>query len=131
MKNKFDYTTYKFDLPLEARRFETGNMNFSGIAGARQGLEIILEHQEEIYKRVKKLTQYLRDNVQKLDNVKVLSPTEGETAGITLIGCKDVKKKYEMLQKKGITVNYRNGIRVSVHFYNTIEDIDNLLDTLI
>ena len=100
MKNKFDYTTYKFDLSLEARRFETGNMNFSGSAGARQGLEIILEHQEEIYKRVKKLTQYLRDNVQKLDNVKVLSPTEGETAGITLIGCKDVKKSMRCCKRK-------------------------------
>ena len=83
MKNKFDYTTYKFDLLLEARRYETGNMNFSGIFGARQGVEIILEHQEEIGEKVQNLTQYLRDAVQKLDGAEVLSPAEGEMAGIT------------------------------------------------
>lgn len=130
MKNKFDYTTYKFDLLLEARRYETGNMNFSGIFGARQGVEIILEHQEEIGEKVQNLTQYLRDAVQKLDGAEVLSPAEGEMAGITLIGCRDSKQKYELLQKKGITVNYRNGIRVSLHFYNTTEDIDCFLGTI-
>ena len=124
MKNKFDYTTYKFDLLLEARRYETGNMNFSGIFGARQGVEIILEHQEEIGEKVQNLTQYLRDAVQKLDGAEVLSPAEGEMAGITLIGCRDSKQKYELLQKKGITVNYRNGIRVSLHFYNTAKEDD-------
>lgn len=130
MKNKFDYTTYKFDLLLEARRYETGNMNFSGIFGARQGVEIILEHQEEIGEKVQNLTQYLRDAVQKLDGAEVLSPAEGEMAGITLIECRDSKQKYELLQKKGITVNYRNGIRVSLHFYNTTEDIDCFLGTI-
>ena len=130
MKNKFDYCTYKFDLPLEARRYETGNMNFSGIFGARQGVQIVLEHQEEICEKVKKLTHYLRDEVQRIDGVELVSPSEGEKAGITLIECSDSKQKYEVLQKKGIIVNYRNGIRVSPHFYNTIEDIDYFLDSI-
>ena len=72
----------------------------------------------------------MRDAVQKLDGAEVLSPAEGEMAGITLIGCRDSKQKYELLQKKGITVNYRNGIRVSLHFYNTTEDIDCFLGTI-
>lgn len=131
MKNIFDYSTYKFDLALEARKYETGNMNFSGIYGARQGVKIILNHQWEITEKVKELTHYLREEIQKMDGVELLSPLMGETAGITLIGCDDPKRSYDILQSKGIVVNHRNGIRVSLHFYNTVEDVEYLLENIL
>ena len=60
----------------------------------------------------------------------MLSPADVVMAGIILLGFVDANQKYELLQKKGITVNYRNGIRVSLHFYNTTEDIDCFLGTI-
>lgn len=121
---------YHFDPVTEARRYETGNMNFSGIYGARQGLRIILQHYEQITKSIGKLTEYLRNTVQNTDHLQILSPQDGKTTGITLLGCKDAKKIYEGLTKNGIVVNYRNGLRISLHFYNTVDDIDHLLNSI-
>lgn len=130
MKNRFDYTNYCFDLPCEARRFETGNMNFSAIYGARQGLRIILKFQSEITRKVQDLTTYLREQVNHRNYLLMLSPVDGESAGITLIGCENSKKTYDSLKSNNIIVNYKNGLRVSVHFYNSKKDIDNLLGAL-
>lgn len=130
MKNIFDYSSYKFDLAGEARQFETGNMNFSGIYGARKGVRIILDYQQEITKRVQDLTRYLRDQIQRREHLTLLSPTDGDAAGITLVGCKNPKRAFEGLKEKNISVNLRDGLRVSVHFYNTKEDVDRLLAVL-
>jgi kynureninase len=35
------------------------------------------------------------------------------------------------LQKRGFTVDYRPGlVRVSPHFYNTVDDVDRFMDAL-
>ncbi|MSC82376.1 aminotransferase class V-fold PLP-dependent enzyme [Eubacterium sp. am_0171] len=130
MKNIFDYSTFKFDLAGEARQYETGNMNFSGIYGARQGVKVVLEHQREITERVQELTGYLREQIRSRKHLTLLSPGKGGAAGITLLGCENAEKVFEELKAKNICVNYRRGLRVSVHFYNTKEDVDRLMEVL-
>ncbi len=130
MKNIFEYSTYSFDLAEEARRYETGNMNFSGIYGARQGVRLVLEYRQKISERVQELTAYLREQVRSREYLTLLSPCDGKAAGITLLGCENVERAFAELKSKNICVNHRGGLRVSVHFYNTKEDVDRLLEVL-
>ena len=105
-------------------------MNFSGIYGARQGVKVVLEHQREITERVQELTGYLREQIRSRKHLTLLSPGKGGAAGITLLGCENAEKVFEELKAKNICVNYRRGLRVSVHFYNMKEDVDRLMEVL-
>ena len=123
MKDKFNYEDIVYDPAQSASRFETGNMNFSAIIGAHKGLKQLYTSREEIYERVTLLTNKLRDGLQSIPNVKVVSP-HNTISGITLFTGKE-KKMYDDLH---ISVNYRSGIRVSPHFYNTEAEIDQFLN---
>lgn len=123
MKDKFNYENIEYNPVKCAIRFETGNMNFSAITGVYEVLKQLYPLREEIYKRVTLLTKKLRDGLQSIPNVKVVSPKKN-ISGITLFTGIE-KNIYDDLH---ISVNYRSGIRVSPHFYNTEEEIDRFLN---
>lgn len=89
-----------------------------------------MKYQKEITEKVNQLTCYLREKIQRMDALELLSPAEGECAGITLVGCEGSKQICDMLRSKGIIVNHRDGIRISLHFYNAFEDVDYLLENI-
>lgn len=129
MRNRFDYSAYRFDLVDEARRFETGNMNFSGIYGAAAALELLEGEQGEVTRRIQSLTGVLRSRIKGIPGVRILSPEEGIVSGITLLAPRDPAKAVQRLRQAGVAVNERaGGIRVSLHYYNFEQDIDLLLE---
>lgn len=133
MKDKFNYSTYDFNLSQTSRRFETGNLNFSAIRGVHAGLDLIHEVGTHIINRqVMELANYLRSCVSGLEKVTCLSNfDEINQSQIVLLQCPDVDDCYERLKQRNMIVNKRNGLRISPHFYNTKEEIDQLLDIII
>lgn len=131
MKEKFNYTAYKYEPVNEAKRYETGNMNFSAIYGIEKALILTSGLEEVIEKKILELTKYLRkglDDINKND-IKILSPTGIKNiSGITLFSTTKDMELYNLMKDNSIIVNYRNGIRVSPHFYNTKDEIDLLLN---
>ena len=123
MEDKFNYEDMIYNPSQAASRFETGNMNFSAITGAHEALKQLYPIRKDIYDRITLLTKRLRSGLDSIPNVTVKSP-ENTISGITLFTGRD-KSFYDDLQ---IAVNYRSGIRVSPHFYNTEEEVDRFLN---
>ncbi|MGD2248605.1 MAG: aminotransferase class V-fold PLP-dependent enzyme [Candidatus Methanofastidiosia archaeon] len=116
------------ELADTARKFETGGKSFALVKGLEKSLDILLKiGVRPIEKRVLHLSQYVIDNVDMVN-----TPYEKEKrAGIVSIAHDNAEKVVEQLKSKNILVSARvNGIRVSTHFWNTKEDIDQLLENL-
>ena len=127
-----------YDKPLvrDARKFERGTVTAMDI----RGLDASLRYfnglgQENIERRVKRLSGYLIDGIRDL-GCKVNTPLEPEKrAGLVTYhtGSHELNKEsVEALNKQDIVVSLRytggiGGVRASPHFYNTEEDIDQLL----
>ncbi|AQQ55616.1 aminotransferase class V-fold PLP-dependent enzyme [Planococcus lenghuensis] len=125
MTNRFNYEEIDYDISMDARRFETGNMNFSAIAGVQEALQLLLPFKEEIHDRVSFLTRQLRAGLSTIPGIQVSSPNN-LYSGITLFQGKD-KSQFE---EENITVNFRSGVRVSPHFYNLEAEIDLFLNKM-
>ncbi|MBU7024708.1 MAG: aminotransferase class V-fold PLP-dependent enzyme [Theionarchaea archaeon] len=113
------------ELSDTARKFETGGKSFALIGGLKKSLDIMSEiGVEAIEKRVLDLSQYVIDSSE-----EVQTPSDREKrAGIVNIKVPEPEKVAESLRNRNILVSARmNGIRVSTHFWNTEEDIDELL----
>lgn len=125
MENPFEYERVEYLLSKSARRYETGNMNFSAISGVNETLSLLQPMQKEIYHRVAGLTKRLRKGIDAIPSLTLLSPTSNES-GITLFSGRGI----ETFERNNFKVNFRSGIRVSPHFYNTEEEIDRFLNQL-
>ncbi|STX51000.1 aminotransferase class V [Legionella busanensis] len=114
----------------DARVFELGWDNMTIFSGLKAALELLSEIGiENIAARVSSLSSYLINALEK-QGIPVLTLNNKEhISGNVLIGpLKNPNAVFEALQKKNIWVNARgNGIRVSLHFYNTFEDIEKLV----
>jgi len=123
MEDKFNYEKVLYNPSQAASRFETGNMNFSAIRGANEALKQLYPIRKDMYNRISLLTRRIRSGLHSIPKVTVKSFHQ-TSSGITLFTGRD-KSYYDNLQ---IAVNYRSGIRVSPHFYNTEEEIDRFLN---
>lgn len=129
-----DFMHYDFKLAPGARRFEPGSENVAGIHGLAGALELFLEAgMDSVTPHVKMLTDYLVEGLRKR-GIEPLSPRgENEWSGIVSFPAPggDGPAFGKALLEKGIVATGRaNFIRVSPHFYNSLEDIDRLLSQL-
>lgn len=135
MKGDFDTATPKFDLRDDARRFDSGAYNIAGVNALGASISLLLEVGiDEIQKRVKLLTDRLVEGL-KHKAWRLFSPrTASEWSGI--ISFASDKHDLAQLQRHlrdefRIVVARRLGrLRASPHFYNTEEEIDQLIDAL-
>jgi len=128
----FGFNLRPLRLSRTATRFEPGNPNFLGFAGARAALELLLNiGQRRIEKEILRLTGYLIDEVNRL-GLKLTTPVDPyQRAGIVNFKVRNLSTTINRLRKNRIAVSSRGGgIRVSPHFYNTIEELDSLLSVL-
>lgn len=128
---KFDYT---LDLLPDARRFEPGSDNTIGICGLGGTLELIDElGMGAIEARVLALTEQLCEGLTR-QGYRVVSPRgERERSGIVIFDSDrhPTEALFERLTAERIMVSVRGGgIRVSPHYYNTEEEIAQVLATI-
>ena len=135
MKHGFDTTERKIDLRDDARRFDSGVYNTAGLSALGASLDLLLGIGiEEIQKRIKQLTDQLVEGLRRKGWVLHSPRTPSEWSGIVAFSSDKqdlVALKKHLLDEFRIVVARRLGrLRASPHFYNTAEDIDQLIDAL-
>lgn len=132
MDDKFNYTEFKFQPHESARKFELGNLNYSAIHGAGEALNMIRElGTDRIRRRVMSLAAHLRSRISNIENVRLISDfPEPNRSQIVLVGCPQAKRVHKALHDRGIVTNYRAGLRISPHFYNTEQEVEFLAEQL-
>ena len=129
-----DFFNYDTTLHGDARRFETGTLNTIGIAGLKAAAELLLDVGiEQVSERILHLTDLLCDGLSDL-GFDILTPrSPGEKSGIVTFTRKDLdlRSVEEQLLDRRIIATARNGsIRLSPHFYNADEEIEEVLTAL-
>ena len=128
VEDRFNYTTYRFAPINGAGRFETGNLNFSALYGVEAAMSLVSGLEPAIQDRVLANTAYLRQGLSEIPRVTLLSPRRSaQAAGITLFTTTGDDEVARELRAQRVVVSYRNGIRVSPHFYTSTEQLDTLL----
>jgi cysteine desulfurase / selenocysteine lyase len=125
----------EIDFLPDARRFEPGTENNLGIYGLGGALQLFLESgMPEIENHIMQLNETLCEGLLR-KGYRVLSPRAAACRSANIIFChpaysNDALK--ERLDAENIIVSIRGGgIRVSPHFYNSGEEIEHLLSSLL
>lgn len=131
-KHMFDFDLQKFAYWPDARRFEGGEVNMAGVAGASAALDMVLEIGPE---RLRRATEELvRDLAERAQDAKFSLGTPdkpAERGGIVVLRMQDPARATKVLAKERIIVDHRPGrLRVSPYFYNTPEDNAKLIEAL-
>jgi selenocysteine lyase/cysteine desulfurase len=124
-----------------ARRFETGGTaNYPGAIGLAASLNLVVQQlgQDNTAAHIRLLTDRLLSGLDNLP-VTVVTPRELKNrSGIVTFSAGTAKQNVALMNRlleKKILVSVRytsnvGGVRVSCHFYNSTEDIDQLLSEL-
>jgi cysteine desulfurase/selenocysteine lyase len=133
--NPEDYNNFEQPWARGTLAWETGTANTSLIHGLEASLKLLTETGiERIARHLSELTDYLCERLSRLDYRIISSRLEGEKSQIVCLQPKDgwtAMTLYAHLKKRDIIVAPRGGrVRIAPHLYNTIEDIDALVDAL-
>jgi len=127
--NVSDWDVRYCQLHDNAMRFQGGIPNLIGVVGALAGLELLEQiGREFIEKRVRYLTTYLFEELEKI-GVAIWTPrADSERAGIVFFRTPDCESLHAKLKDKQIYCGqFLGGIRCDPTFYNTIEELDRFL----
>lgn len=97
------------------------------------GMDIILDYGiKNVEKQILEITDYLIEQLQKLGSYEFISPLEKEyRSGVVNMRTSNNIEIVKKLVDENIIISSRyGGIRISPHFYNTHEDIDQLVQKL-
>jgi selenocysteine lyase/cysteine desulfurase len=134
VENSTDFAHIDFRLKPHAGRWESGSLNVAGITALGASLEWLLEIGiGEIAARVTELTDYLCYRAKRAGLEVYSSRRPGDKSGIvslTVPGA-DPRAVAQRCRDAKFVINHRAGrVRVSPHFYNTLAEIDGLLEVL-
>ena len=134
MVNASDYGNYRYEFQPDGRRFEPGSYNIPGILALGASIDMLLEIGiDQVWSRIEALTTKLCDGLER-KGYRVVSPRgEGERSGIVVFDAPpgQAQRIVTELEKQNIIIVVREGrLRASPHFYNTPEQIDELLEAL-
>ncbi len=131
-----DYAAFDYDSPLMegAPRYEEGTRSLVGIAGLEQSASLLLAAgPAATARRIFALTEHLAQRVQER-GYQVLTPLEPEArSGILTISHAQhpAQQLWERLRAARIVAAVREGgVRFSPHLYNTLDEMDAVVDAL-
>lgn len=131
MRDQNQWTEYDIDWNAGAKRFESGTYNIYGIAALGGSLDLIFEAGvEAVERRVLALADHAARGLTDLGFTVVSSREPSENSGILTATHPDLDAAdlVRRLAAKNIVVAARAGrFRISAHFYNTEEEIDQCL----
>ncbi|HPF40775.1 MAG TPA: aminotransferase class V-fold PLP-dependent enzyme [Phycisphaerae bacterium] len=135
MKNAMDFSRYQLEFRDDARRFDGGSYNLAGIWGLGASIDWLLSIGiDAIWDRVRLLTDRLIAGVTEKGYRVVSSRDANEASGIVsfVSSTHDHQRIVNHLAQEYRTIiATRHGrLRVSPHFYNTEEEIDQLVGHL-
>lgn len=131
-----DYTEFDYETPLfaSAARFEEGTRSLVGIAGLERSLGLLLDAgQANIADHLLRLTDHLAHHLLTM-GYRILTPLEHDyRSGILAFAHpqRGAQELFDALRKARIVCALREGgVRLSPHLYNTIDDMDAVVDAL-
>jgi len=129
-----DFSRIDFRLKPHAGRWESGSLNVAGITALGASLELLLGIGiATVGERILEVTDYLCERAPTA-GVEVFSSRQAEDKSgiVSLIAPgANVRQLVRRCRDAGIVINHRAGrIRVSPHCYNSMEEIDRLLEVL-
>jgi cysteine desulfurase/selenocysteine lyase len=131
-EDRFDYTFREYQLAPTAQRFQHGNNSIAGIFSLNAGIKYINRIGiKNIESRNRYLTDYLIEQLQPLF-IDYLSPLEEKyrSSFINFIPS-DSEGVFNLARERDILICVREGgIRASPNFYNTEEEIDQLVEVV-
>lgn len=135
MKQAWDFDNILFEYRDDAKRFDAGAYNLAGIFGLGAAIELILDvGVERIQKYVLGLTDRLVEGVRSRGYRVVSSRQPGEASGIVafISDSQDLAKVQAHLQTEYriVTALRKGRLRCSPHFFNTPEEIDQVINAL-
>lgn len=130
--DQFAFNPLDLVWPDTADRLELGTPSVGTAYAGVAGMDMILEAgPERIYRRLRDLTDRVVARAHQ-SGYGIRSPLRSETrGGIVMLEVARPQDTVAALMEGGFTVDYRPGlVRVSPHFYNTLDDVDRFMDAL-
>src|SRR5215468_8115319 len=128
--NPFAYNPQHFELAPTARRFESGSPSIPNVYGAVPGFQLLQKiGREEVASHIRNLTQQL---LRSADEMGIVAKTPADSAGpLVVLQSRDSALLVEKLAESGILVSNRyDGLRISFHVYNTMDDVNAVAEIL-
>jgi selenocysteine lyase/cysteine desulfurase len=122
--NPFTYNPQHFELSPTARRFESGTPSIPNVYGAAPGFQLLQKiGMDEVAHHIRRLARQL---LRSTSEMGIVAKTPADSAGpLVVLQSKDSSLLVQKLAESGIVVSNRHdGLRVSFHVYNTIDDVD-------
>ena len=133
MINASDYMDYNFTFRSDAKRFEEGSFNTMSIHALGAALELLLKIGiDKIQSHVFAQGNYIVERLNRR-NIKVLnSMIPDERSGIISYKLNANPKRFlKYMSEKNVSLTVRDGmVRLSPHFYNNQDEIDQFFDLL-
>ena len=129
-QNPFAFDVKHFDPATTARRFETGSPPLPHAYTATTALKLLDDFgREKTAQHIKVLTRALIDGARAL-KIKVKTPVDS-VGPLVVLQMKDSDAMVKKMAAENIVVSNRmDGLRVSFHLYNTLDDVRAVLDRL-
>jgi selenocysteine lyase/cysteine desulfurase len=128
--NPFAFDPQHLDLSPTARRFESGSPSVPNVYAAVPGFQLLQEiGMENVAEHIKRLAQSLLRSVRDL-GIRAKTPADS-TGPLVVLQCKDSNLLVLKLAESDIVASNRHdGLRISFHVYNTIDDVKAVVEVL-
>lgn len=135
MVDALDFGNYRFEFQDSARKFDTGSYNVAGVLGLGASINMMLDVGiDKISAHILMLTDRMVTRLRDKGYRVISSRRPGEASGIVafISDVHDHHKIQKHLQAEHrIVIALREGrLRASPHMYNTIEEIDRMVELL-
>ncbi len=129
-----DFSRIDFTLKPNAGRWESGSLNVGGITALGASMDLLLRAGiANVCARVLELTDYLCYRAKRAGFQVYSSRQQEEKSGIVslVVPNADPRQLVKLCLAQNVVINSRAGrVRVSPHCYNTLGEIDKLMDLL-
>jgi selenocysteine lyase/cysteine desulfurase len=128
--NPFAFDVEHLDLATSARRFESGTPPIPTLYAASAGIALLQEiGLENVEAQIRLLAQTLIAGAREL-GIRIKSPLSS-VGPLVVFECRDVEAVITRLAERSIVVSGRHdGLRVSFHVHNTLDDVQEVLRAL-
>jgi len=122
----------RLEIAESAAALEQGHPPFAGVFALSAALDLIERAgMDEISERIVDLTRYLHARLDAAGIDVISTREDAHLSGITIAASDDPAGAVQHLRQRGILVSSRGeGIRVSVHYYNSRADVDRFVEAL-
>lgn len=128
--NPFAYDPQHIDLAPTARRFESGSPPVPNVYAAMPGIQLLNElGMENVATHIRELTQAL---LRRAHALGIRAKTPADSAGpLVVLHSTDSNLLLQKLAERNIVASNRyDGLRVAFHAYNTMDDVEAVMEVL-